>query len=342
MTFTYRKIGRRTAEESRLENELHDFFDANPDKAPSDVVTTAQELKSLHEKFVFDNIEVVETEIKGVRETPNRSNISDDPLNRQSPKVRAYVLDNNTADSTQTDFAEPVSFDDTFAIPDPNDDSTAPDSASKAIPETKKPKTEKREKEGPIFNDDENDSTAKIKKKTKNFANAIVKITCDLFEFGVVWYSTKDITDEKLEELQAETGVDLTLLLEMEDNQRITVRDFLIQTRILITENVKIDEPDRKELADALFEVLLEQGIQPTHGQHVLLVCAKIALPKGLFAFTQVKLIGAVISQIKAAAAQNMNHNYNDSSSNSDNSEEEYYDTEDVEFPPVEETPKTD
>lgn len=337
MTFIYRKIGRRSPSEQRMETDLHEFFEANPDKLPKDIVTTAQELKSLHDKYVFDSIEVVETEMKQQRDAPSRDfsesltrDVSDDPLNRQQPKVRGYVLDNNTADSTQTTFDEPVSFDEAFAIPDPTDDTIAFGPQKSEPTSEKKPRTEFKEKEGPIFNEDSSESTAKLKKKTKRFAVAIVKITCDLTEFGIIWFATKDITDERLEELQAETGVDLSLLLEMDQGQKITVREFLVQTRLSIIANAKVEKEEREELADALYEVLLEKGVQPTTGQNLILVAAGIFIPKGLNGFTSYKIASAVIAQIKALAVENVKNKMQDQE---EFNAQEVYAQQEVEFP---------
>jgi len=292
----YLKRGNKNYKEKRLLKELGDFFEKNPDVLTSvEPAESYDELQSMYDKYVFDDYqELDEKEEKSTPADSEKLDTNVDPLNRQNPNIRDYVLDNANGQSTAaSSFNEPISFDDTFEIPAENDD---------PFEEPKAPRAKKVEKEAPIFNDGVYIDPKKKRRKTERFAKSIVNLVCDLWQTGFVWFVTKDITDEKLIQYEQEFGMDLELLLELNDGQKTTVRNFFISQRVVAQQVSEIGKEDREDLTDALIEVFLEKGIQPTAAQDLLLVVAKVFGGSTLQGVAIAKPISMIVGQCKQEA----------------------------------------
>lgn len=298
----YNKRGNKNYKEKRLLKELNEFFDKNPDQLenvkPADDFA---ELQSMYDNYVFEEYEDIsepldkqQTSTEPEDKKPVNTNV--DPLSRNEPIIRDYVLDNanNKGNAGAKTFSEPVNFDDTFTIPD-----------AEVEEESEQPVNSKQtaEKEQPMFNPTASGTDSKKRRrKTERFAKSIVNLTCDLWERGFVWFVTKDITDEKLLEYETELGVDLELLLEMGDGQKATVRQFFTSQRLIAEEVSKIDQEDREDLTDALVEVFLEKGIQPTATQDLILIGMKVFGGSALKGFSIVQPVKLVLHQLKNEA----------------------------------------
>ena len=241
-----------------------------------------------------------DTTLENEYEPVKRSNSTiADPLNRDQPIVRDYVLDdyNNQSpkgDAAQTEFAEPVDFKDAFSMPSEDDNLDAPTGTTE--PKPKEPAPEQNKSFNPSF--DQMDGK-KQKKKSLRFAKQITNLICDLAEKGFYWATTKDITDAKLTEYEASGEIDLTLLVELADGQEATIRKFFANQVLLSESESKISVEDREELIECLAEVMLEKGIAPTASQELMLVSAKvfgIMIVKGV---TIQKQNSAILAQLR-------------------------------------------
>jgi hypothetical protein len=296
----YNKRGNKNYKEKRLLKELNEHFEANPDQfenvKPAD---NFKELQEMYDNTVFEEYEDISENKATDEPAPEEKkpvNTNVDPLSRNEPIIRDYVIDNanNKGSAGAKTFSEPVSFDDTFSIPD-----------AELEEESEQPVNSKQtaEKEPPLFNPQPSGTDSKKRRrKTERFAKSIVNLTCDLWERGFVWFVTKDITDDKLMEYETDLGVDLELLLEMGDGQKATVRQFFTSQRLVAEEVSKIDQEDRDDLTDALVEVFLEKGIQPTATQDLVLIGMKVFGGSALKGFSIVQPVKLVLSQIKNEA----------------------------------------
>lgn len=223
-----------------------------------------------------------------------------DPFNREEPIVRDYVLqeefEDATTQSTKSSFDEPLSFDESFSIPDSEtlgSRQPAPEPQGFVEPE----QSSAQEPLNPNFSDMD---SAKQRKKTKRFAKQIVALTCDLLEKGFEWYVMKDITEAKLTEYELNNEMDLTLLLDLENGQQASVKSFFLSQHEVIRQESKILAEDREDLTDALTEVFLEKGIAPTPMQELLLVGARIVGLQTLKAVGIANSHKSILSQLRS------------------------------------------
>lgn len=224
-----------------------------------------------------------------------------DPFNREEPIVRDYVLDEgvkNTGEggdqsqqgggggAGKSDFKEPVSFDDSFQLPNDGD--------GKGGAKKKGPKVE--EPLNPKFNDMDG---GKKKRSTKRFATYIVKAVCMLSEKGFVWYANQDINESKLAEYELSGAIDLSLLVTLENNQEATIKEFFQQQCERAKEMSKFDKEEQDDLIDALCEVLLEKGVAPTPMQELTLIGLKIFGEKAINLFALTSQTNSLLEQLK-------------------------------------------
>ena len=308
----YIKKGLKNYKENKLVKKIEEAVAKKIEQNPEFVnefrpATNFSELQSLHDKYCIEDVsfeeipekeiqieqtstyqqhqefrdsakQIMEKETKEV--TKNSFDDNDtfiDPLNREEPIVRDYVMNDEFKDTTtpkgpaKTFFDEPTSFKDSFEIPDDNGQTTQGSSTNNPP----KPKKDKPIQEPVNPNWDEMNG-GKKKKSTRKFAKYIVEVVCMLSEKGFVWYANKDINDAKLAEYELNNEMDLGLLVTLEEGQQMTVKQFF-QTQCLRAEQLaKIDPEEKQDLADALAEVLLEKGVGPTPTQELLLISVKI------------------------------------------------------------------
>jgi hypothetical protein len=281
------------------------------------------ELEDLYSKYAITDAEFVEV-TKAPKESPEKvveefAKETDaqkdtaekfvDPFNRDEPIVRDYVLqeefEDNTNKSTKSTFDEPISFDDSFQIPDSETlGARQPDQKGFVETESSEPQTT-QEPINPAFGEMD---TAKQRKKTKRFAKQIVALTCDLLEKGFEWYTMKDITESKLTEYEIKDEMDLSILLDMPNGEQATVKAFFLSQHDVIREESKIDDEDRDDLSEALTEVFLEKGIAPTPMQELLLVGARIVGLQTLKAVAIVNSNNSIISQLRGMRQEEVNY----------------------------------
>jgi hypothetical protein len=321
----YNKRGNTTLKEKAMVRELEKTVSRmqkeNPDFSFSPANNQA-ELEDLYNQYVVSDAQVeeyTETSAEPTNQSaepasepkPTASTAKEDtsdadagrkqidPFNREEPIIRDYVVEGDFDEETidghgKTSFEEPMSFDDSFSIPDSGTQQGSQGRQGRqAEPE---PEQKPSEPMNPNFN--EMDS-AKQRKKTKRFAKQIVNLTATLIEVGFVWYVSKDITEAKLAEYELQGEMDLSLLLDMPDGQKTTVKEFFISQLGVISEESKINEEDREDLTDALTEVMLEKGIAPTPTQELLLVVARVVGVKMLSGFAISQSNKSILNQLR-------------------------------------------
>jgi len=313
----YNKRGNTTLKEKAMVRELEKTMSSMLREDPDFSFTPANnqaELESLYNQYVVTEANVeeyTETSKEPVSEpTPTstpKEETSDadagrkqiDPFNREEPIIRDYVVEGDFDEETidghgKTSFEEPMSFDDSFSIPEAGSQQNAQGRPSR--PQESEPDQQPSEPMNPNFNDMD---TAKQRKKTKRFAKQIVNLTATLIEVGFVWYVSKDITEAKLTEYELQGEMDLSLLLDMPDGQKTTVKEFFVSQLGVINEESKINEEDREDLTDALTEVMLEKGIAPTPTQELMLVVARVVGVKLLTGLAISKSNQSILSQLR-------------------------------------------
>lgn len=296
--------------------------------------TSPEELQRLHSVHFAENATII-SEIKNEPNinSPNMENenhkiesnksseaasISQnqviDPINEAEPIIRDYVLTDDayekkssipSPDARNNDalnFAEPMNFQEAFDIPvDDSDDSKL---GNKKESEQKQGSTQsntqqsapKKEPVNPYFDDQSNQQK---KKQTKRMAKYIVKVVVTLLEKGFVWWTTKDINEAKLIELELKGEIDLNVLFALSETEQQTAREFFARMCKDAIAGSKVEPDDIDELTDALFEVLIEKGIAPTPMQNLALVGLQIVGAKVLTALGLSAMTNSILSGLK-------------------------------------------
>ena len=231
-----------------------------------------------------------------------------DPFNQAEPVVRDYVMnegfkEKNNEQPVKTSFDEPTSFDSSFELPKDEGGGSGGGgnrgggNKSSSLGGNKK---DNKDKKSEPFNPAlENVSDAKKRKSTKKMAKAIVYGVCKLAEFGCKWWVTKDITEDKLVEYEINDTIDMQILLSLDETQQITVRNWFAMQVKLADEELKISEEDKQELADSLYEVMLEKGIAPSPTQELIInAISTIVIGLGVKAYAMGQQVQNVLNQL--------------------------------------------
>ena len=137
-------------------------------------------------------------------------------------------------------------------------------------------------------------------------AKYIVKVVVTLLEKGFVWWTTKDINEAKLIELELKGEVDLSVLFALSETEQQTAREFFAKMCSDAIAGSKVSEDDQEELTDALFEVLIEKGIAPTPMQNLALVGFQIVGAKLLTALGLSAMSNSILAGLKENHKQSM------------------------------------
>jgi len=273
--------------------ELKDLHDRlTTEDADYEVIDDESEIEKQHKAFRDGMAETVEPKSSG-----NQPFI--DPFNDAEPIIRDYVMDDgfkedseNNQPTNQQTFDEPTSFAESFELP-PTDDERGGNGKEK-------PKKDKeKEKSTPVNPQFDDMSGAKKRRSTKKFAKIIVEGVSLLAEKGCIWWTTKDITEDKLVQYELEDKMDLQILLTLDDQQQVTVREwFGMKVREADT-LFKVSKEDKEDLIDSLYEVMLEKGIAPTPMQELMINAVKtFILDMGLKAYAFNQQIKSVLTQL--------------------------------------------
>ena len=260
----YNKRGKKNYKEARLIKELElaleDKLKDDPRLAlsfrPAD---NFEQLQAMHREYTSTEVDYVELEDQNDNQndmnkkdvTPDLPGIDDDltsddnsfidPFNRQEPTTYDYTNDGGfSKESTpkntgQTDFAEPLSFNEAFELPEEGEEDNPVENESQSGSSNKKENSQTNSrgkaasKEEPWNSSFDDMSGANQKKSTKKFAKYIVEAVCALGEKGFVWYANKDINESKLAEYELNGEMNLSILVSLESGQEATVKHFFQQ-----------------------------------------------------------------------------------------------------------------
>lgn len=326
----YLKNGRRTGAESNLakalQKEIEKRIAENPDFAKEfRPAQTLEQLKNLHKEYcvedaVYENVNSDVSEEKSTLFGNSKTKAPEvefddndsfiDPMNREEPIIRDYVQNGGFADAgaskkgiQQTSFSEPLSEFEAFDLPsddEPNTSGGQPNKGGNTQGGNNNNGGQKKPEKKPPLNPEFDDmSSGKKKRSTKKFAGYIVDAVCMLLERGFVWYTTKDINEAKLAEYELNDEMDLTILLNLENGQEVTVKQFFLLQAKTAEQLAVIDEQEKKDLAEALAEVLMEKGFAPTPTQEALLIGVKMVAGKFILAMTITGQNNAMLNQLR-------------------------------------------
>jgi len=245
-----------------------------------------------------------------------------DPINEAEPIIRDYVLQDDAYEKKSSipsagaradeplNFNEPMNFQEAFDIPlDANEDHKLGDKKEgeqkqqNSTQNNTQQSAPKKEPVNPYFDDQSNQNK---KKQTKRMAKYIVKVVVTLLEKGFVWWTTKDINEAKLIELELKGEIDLNVLFALSETEQQTAREFFARMCKDAIAGSKVDLDDQEELTDALFEVLIEKGIAPTPMQNLALVSLQIVGAKVITALGLSAMTNSILAGLKENHKQNM------------------------------------
>jgi hypothetical protein len=329
----YAKKGKRNYKEMRMIQEIQPIIDkrlqGNPEAAESFVpASNYDELEAMHRMYAVQDTEFVEIKNKDMAKSKSEGiNVDDkevtttiekddifeddgsfiDPFNRQEPTTYDYTLEGGLSkdDMTQkgparSDFAEPLSFDEAFQLPD--DDSEEPvekTQQGKNEDSQKQQPNQKRERKEPLNPSFDEMSGSKQKKSTKKFAKYIVEAVCALAEKGFVWYANKDINDAKLAEYELSGEMNLSILVTLENGQDATVKQFFQQQCLAAEQLGKFEEEEKRDMSEALAEVFMEKGIAPTATQELMIIVGGVLVKKGAILLSLKSQTNSLLSQLR-------------------------------------------
>lgn len=327
----YAKNGKRNYKENKLLKELQPIIDkkmkGNPELAESfRPATNFEELQAMHRMYASQEVDYTEVnninsmakdkdeeiEMNDDRDFFKQIEESDDggdfidPFNREAPIVRDYVTEGGLRESNEpegpvrTHFDEPVTFQDAFELPS-DDENDNPEVRGKDNQQKQRePKREKPSRPEPLNPSFDDMSSGKKKRSTKKFAKYIVETVCMLAERGFIWYVTKDINDTKLTEYELNGEMDLSLLVNLDNGQEATVKQFFNVQCDQAEQYAKFDKEEKEDLADALAEVLLEKGVGPTPMQEMWLIAGKVFGEKAIMILTMKSQQNGLLAQLRA------------------------------------------
>jgi hypothetical protein len=323
----YNKRGAPNYKEKRLIKKIEEALEKKFAKDPSleskfVPANNIEELQELHNLYCVEEVEFEEVPNKEVNHEEFREGMKDsvepiskeegltntsseteddleedakwvDPFNRDTTIVRDYVMNDgfkeveDKEEPKKTSFEEPNSFQESFQMEGSDIGTDKRDNANK-----KKDKP-KEQPFNPSFDDMSN---GRKKRSTKKFAKYIVEGVCMLAEKGFVWWTTKNITEEKLVEYELSGEYDFNVLLTLETGQEVYVKQWFKQQRATADQLSKFDQEEKDDLAEALAEVLNEKGFAPTPMQECLIIGAKVLGGKFLIAAQMSAGINSVLA----------------------------------------------
>jgi hypothetical protein len=326
-TKVYNKIGRINYKEKKLLSKVEEAIAKKMAENPSfsfEPASNYTELQNLYYKYCVDDV-VFEEVKRGASDTEKETEATEtksmfdndddsfvDPMNREEPIVRDYVMNNefgggaSTSTNVQTEFGEPMSFEESFAFPSEEDVQKGANSNAGASNQGGGKPQKGLQKQAPMNPDFDDMSNGRKKKSTKKFAKYIVSAVAMLEERGFIWYATKDINEAKLLEYELADEMDLSLLLSLESGQEVTIKEFFKGQCLLANELAKIDKEKLDDFTEVLAEVMMEKGVAPTPQQELLLIGGSILAEQILKMVTFNSQINGVLSQLRSMKAESM------------------------------------
>ena len=298
------------AEEVEFEEVANENKVSSEDSSSADDDSSSDDTYEKHKQFRDSASKQQSTEIA------TNNNIID-PFNQAEPIVRDYVKSGSIEDpnepktTNQTTFEEPTTWGDSFELPSGDGGGSGSGGGSGnggggkknngGLLGGKKDNDKDKKVSEPLNPALNGVSDARKRKSTKKMAKAIVFGVCKLAEFGCNWWVTKDITEDKLVEYEINDTMDLQMLLALDENQQITVRNWFTMQVKNANDELKVDEGSKEDMADSLYEVLMEKGIAPSPTQELMIdAVSSLVIGLGLKAFAMQKQIASVLGQLTA------------------------------------------
>lgn len=300
----YQKRGNLNFKERKMISEINSALESNPE-LQSDLVPASNfdELKELHTKMLATEVPFEETSTEptpaGEVQTDKKAPMID-PLNRDEPNVRDYVMDDkfdpfaDFQNSNKSNFQEPTNFGQAFDLPD--EDEMRGNNNTQRGGSTQRPNQRPQQRTQPIHSGED---TGKDKRRSKRFAKSVVNTVCDLLEVGFVWYATKDINEQRLAEYELTNEIDVNALLTMPDGTEATVKEFFLSQLGQIQQASKISQEDREDLIDSLTELFIEKNIQPSPAYEFGLNALTVVAKQGIQLYMIVAQNNQIISQLR-------------------------------------------
>ena len=302
----YKKRGNLNWKERKLLGDIEEAIEKNPGIGNIEPATTFDELEKLHvrvassDAVIDDSKPDTDTLPKDAGEKTPRSNPFIDPLNREEPNVRDYVLEDQFdpfADHAGTTkhsstFVEPTDYDSAFGIPDE-------EQLRKDAKQPQQRPGQAQQRPQPQNNSQPSQDSGRDTRKSKRFAKTIVNTICNLLEVGFVWYATKDITEQKLTEYEMSGEMDLSVLVELPDGTEATVKQFFLNQLGDIQEASKIEKEKRDNLVDSLTELFIEKNIQPSSSVNVAIDGITVVAEQFMKIFMIVSQNNSILNQLR-------------------------------------------
>jgi hypothetical protein len=299
----YQKRGNLNFKERKLISDINSAMEKNPELEQGlTPANSFDELKELHTRFLADEVafEEVPNTNAGASEPVTKQAPLIDPLNRDEPNVRDYVMDDKFdpfADfqkgNTST-YQEPTNYGQAFDLPD--EDEMRGGSQQKSNSNQRPQKSNSNQRPQPI---NSGDDSGKDKRRSKRFAKSIVNTTCSLLEVGFVWYATKDINEQKLAEYELTSEINVNAILSMPDGSEATVKEFFISQFGQIEQASKISQEERDDLIDSLTEVFIEKNIQPSPTYELGINALSIIAKQGIKLYVISSQNSQIINQLR-------------------------------------------
>jgi hypothetical protein len=301
----YQKRGNLNFKERKMISDINSALESNPaletDLRPA---SNFDELKELHNKMTSTEVEFEDVERKeptptGEVQTEKQAPFID-PLNRDEPNVRDYVLDDkfdpfaDFTNASKSNFTEPTNFGQAFDLPD--EDEMRGNPQTKNSGNNSRPQQRSQQRPQPIQSGED---TGKDKRRSKRFAKSVVNTVCDLLEVGFVWYATKDINEQKLAEYELSNEIDVHALLTLPDGNDATVKEFFLSQLGQIEQASKVSQDDREDLIESLTELFIEKNIQPSPAYEFGLNALTVVAKQGIQLYMIVSQNNQIISQLR-------------------------------------------
>jgi len=300
----YQKRGNLNFKERKLIEQIEAKIATNPEIESSfETAGSFDELRELHIQLTASDTEFVEVDKETIPEAKSeaKSNPFIDPLNREEPNVRDYVMDDkfdpfaDFQSSSKSAYAEPTNYDQAFDIPDEEEMRNQRQNPQNGKPQNNPPKQQRNS--SPSNSGD--GESAKDKRKSKRFAKTIVNTICNLGEVGFVWFATKNITEQKLAEYEMSGEMDLSVLVELSTGEEATIKEFFLNQLGNIDLASKIAPERREELIEALTEYFIEQGIQPSAKYDLILEGVSLLAEQGIKLYTISSQNNSILNQLR-------------------------------------------
>jgi hypothetical protein len=231
---------------------------------------------------------------------------------------KGFESDTDTANSNKngqenrTFDREPESWDDAFKIPEPddqqiyiddNDNMDSNNGGSGGFTKNSSSSggnsssngggsqsSSSKPKQPPLNSSFNEMSGSKQRKNSKRMATMAIDVLSKFSEITFVYFCNKDITHERLIEMQDEGLIDLNFPIELEAGQQQAIRFFFMEQRLKAEELSKLDKEDREDLIEALTDVIMEKGVALTPIQQLGVTFASVFIKKGIEAFAFSKI----------------------------------------------------